>query len=246
MDQYGLIGFPLRHSFSREFFNNKFANEDIDAEYLNFELTSIEKFPQMIKENILLKGLNVTIPYKELVIPYLDSLDETARAVGAVNVVKFIRNKKRLTLKGYNSDVIGFQRSIEYMLESYHQGALILGTGGAAKAASFVLKKLGLDVKMVARDMGQGDLTYEEINESTLSFFHVIINATPVGMFPKVDVCPNIPYHLLSKRHLLYDMLYNPNVTEFMKRGEKQGAVVKNGLEMLLLQAYASWDIWHE
>lgn len=246
MQHYGLIGFPLRHSFSMGFFNEKFANEGIDAEYINFELPSIDRFSSMIKEDILLNGLNVTIPYKEKVIPFLTDLDETAKAVGAVNVIKFIREKNKLKLRGYNSDVIGFQRSIDYMIEDHHQGALVLGTGGAAKAASYVLKKLGLEVRMVSRTPGDGDMCYSDINEGTLSFFHVIVNATPVGMFPNVDDCPDIPYHLLSKRHLLYDMLYNPNVTEFMKRGQKQGAVVKNGLEMLLLQAYASWDIWNE
>lgn len=229
------------------YFNEKFANEGINAEYVNFELPSIDAFPDLIKENIKLNGLNVTIPYKEKVIKYLDEIDATAKAVGAVNVIKFIKDKKgEVRLKGYNCDVIGFQRSIDYMLENHHQGALILGAGGAAKAAYYVLKQLGLDVKMVSRNKGEGHLTYSELNESIMNFHQVIVNATPVGMFPNVDACPDIPYHLLTKRHILYDMLYNPNVTEFMKRGKERGATVKNGLEMLLLQADASWEVWNE
>lgn len=245
MDQYGLIGYPLRHSFSRSYFNEKFSNENIQAEYVNFELSSIDKLNVLLKENIWLKGLNVTIPYKEAVIPFLDELDETAKAVGAVNVVKFIREKKKTRLVGFNSDVIGFRKSIEYLLDDYHLGALVLGTGGASKAATYVLKQFGLDVKTVGRTPGQGDLTYDELNESIMSFNHVIVNTTPVGMFPKVDDAPNIPYQYLTKKHLLYDMLYNPNVTKFMKLGEAEGAVVMNGLEMLLLQADASWEIWN-
>ncbi len=229
------------------YFNEKFANEGINAEYVNFELPSIDAFPDLIKENIKLNGLNVTIPYKEKVIKYLNEMDATAKAVGAVNVIKFIKDKKgEVRLKGYNCDVIGFQRSIDYMLENHHQGALILGAGGAAKAAYYVLKQLGLDVKMVSRNKGEGHLTYSELNEAVMNFHQVIVNATPVGMFPNVDVCPDIPYHLLTKRHILYDMLYNPNVTEFMKRGKERGATVKNGLEMLLLQADASWEVWNE
>ncbi|GAB1360633.1 shikimate dehydrogenase [Porphyromonadaceae bacterium] len=247
MTQYGLIGFPLRHSFSMGYFNEKFANEGINAEYVNFELPSIDAFPDLIKENIKLNGLNVTIPYKEKVIKYLNEMDATAKAVGAVNVIKFIKDKKgEVRLKGYNCDVIGFQRSIDYMLENHHQGALILGAGGAAKAAYYVLKQLGLDVKMVSRNKGEAHLTYSELNEAIMNFHQVIVNATPVGMFPNVDACPDIPYHLLTKRHILYDMLYNPNVTEFMKRGKERGATVKNGLEMLLLQADASWEVWNE
>lgn len=229
------------------YFNEKFANEGINAEYVNFELPSIDAFPDLIKENIKLNGLNVTIPYKEKVIKYLNEMDATAKAVGAVNVIKFIKDKKgEVRLKGYNCDVIGFQRSIDYMLENHHQGALILGAGGAAKAAYYVLKQLGLDVKMVSRNKGEAHLTYSELNEAIMNFHQVIVNATPVGMFPNVDACPDIPYHLLTKRHILYDMLYNPNVTEFMKRGKERGATVKNGLEMLLLQADASWEVWNE
>lgn len=229
------------------YFNEKFANEGINAEYVNFELPSIDTFPDLIKENTKLNGLNVTIPYKEKVIKYLNEMDATAKAVGAVNVIKFIKDKKgEVKLKGYNCDVIGFQRSIDYMLENHHQGALILGAGGAAKAAYYVLKQLGLDVKMVSRNKGEAHLTYSELNEAIMNFHQVIINATPVGMFPNVDACPDIPYHLLTKRHILYDMLYNPNVTEFMKRGKERGATVKNGLEMLLLQADASWEVWNE
>ncbi len=247
MKKYGLIGYPLGHSFSKNFFNEKFHSENIDAEYTNFEIPTINDFPKVIVANPTLSGLNVTSPYKEKVISFLDEVDKDAAAIGAVNVIKFERNKGKLKLVGYNSDVMGFTRSIEPLLESYHTKALILGTGGASKAVSHGLKKLGLSTLFVSRNK-QNDqtITYKELTPELMDEYKVIINCTPVGMYPKADLCPEIPYELLTPRHLLYDLLYNPDTTLFMKKGNEHGAVVKNGLEMLLLQAFGSWEIWNK
>ena len=227
MEKYGLIGYPLRHSFSIGYFNEKFKSEGIDAEYVNFEIPSINNFMEVIEENPNLCGLNVTIPYKEQVIPFLDELDRDTAKIGAVNVIKIIRQPKgKVKLVGYNSDIIGFSQSIQPLLQPHHKKALILGTGGASKAVYHGLKNLGIESVFVSRThKADNMLTYEE---------------------PKVDFGPNIPYNLVTPNHLLYDLLYNPNVTLFMKKGEAQGAVVKNGLEMLLLQAFAAWEIWHK
>ena len=246
MQKYGLIGYPLGHSFSKNYFNQKFESENIDATYLNFEIPNIKDLKTVLKENPELNGLNVTIPYKEQVIPYLDDLDEDARLIGAVNVIKFTKGLFGKKLKGYNSDIIGFTQSIQPLLQPHHQKALILGTGGASKAVYHGLKNLGIESVFVSRThKADGMLTYEELTPEIMAEYTVIVNCTPVGMFPKVDFCPNIPYELLTPNHLLYDLLYNPNVTLFMKKGEAQGAVVKNGLEMLLLQAFAAWEIWN-
>jgi len=245
MDRYGLIGFPLKHSFSKDYFNTKFASEGIDAEYINFEITSITEFKSIIQNNPQLKGLNVTIPYKEQVIPYLDGLSDNARSIGAVNVIKIDRGKKKIKLRGFNSDITGFKQSIEPLLKPHHQRALILGTGGSAKAVFWGLKQLGLETTYVSRQKSSDQiLTYSELSPEVMDSYSVIVNCTPVGLWPNVDDCPAIPYHLLSDKHLLYDLLYNPDITLFMKKGEEQGATVKNGLEMLLLQAFAGWNIW--
>lgn len=245
MDKYGLIGYPLGHSFSRNYFNQRFVSEGIDAEYVNFEIPSIDELPQVIAENPDLKGLNVTIPYKEKVISYLDELDKDARNIGAVNVVKIIREKGTETrLVGYNSDVIGFIRSIEPLLEPHHKKALILGTGGASKAVHYGLKQLGVEGTFVSRHERPGMFTYKDLDKEVMQEYTVVVNCTPVGMFPHTDECPDIPYEDITPNHLLYDLLYNPDVTLFMKKGEERGAVTKNGLEMLLLQAFAAWDIW--
>ena len=247
MDSYGLIGFPLKHSFSKGYFNDKFAAEGIDAEYVNFEISSIKEFKSIVKNNPKLKGLNVTIPYKEQVIPYLDRLSENARLIGAVNVVKIDRQKGKLKLTGFNSDIIGFKESAEPLLQPHHKQALILGTGGSAKAIFYGLQQLGLPATYVSREKSsQQVLSYSELTPQLIEANTVIVNCTPVGMWPKVDECPNIPYQWLSDKHLLYDLLYNPNETLFMKKGEAQGATVKNGLEMLLLQAFAGWNFWQK
>ena len=247
MQKYGLVGYPLKHSFSIGYFNEKFSSEKIEAEYINFEIPDINNFPEIIQANPNLHGLNVTIPYKEKVIPYLDELDKQTAAIGAVNVIKIIRNKGgKPKLIGYNSDIIGFTQSIQPLLQSHHKKALILGTGGASKAVFHGLKNLGIEAKFVSRTARFGMLTYEELNAEIIKEYTVIVNCTPVGMYPKVDACPDIPYEAITSEHLLYSLLYNPNITLFMKKGEAKGAVTKNGLEMLLLQAFAAWEIWQK
>ena len=245
MQKYGLIGYPLKHSFSIGYFNEKFKSEGIDAEYVNFEIPTITDLPGIIQENPNLKGFNVTIPYKEKVIPYLNEIDKDATAIGAINVVKVIRQKNKYKLIGYNSDIIGFTRSIEPLLQEHHKKALILGTGGASKAVFHGLKKLGIEGSYVSRTPKPGMLSYEELTPAIMEEYKVIVNCTPVGMYPKVDCCPDIPYECLTPNHLLYDLLYNPDNTLFMKKGTAQGAVTKNGLEMLLLQAFAGWEFWN-
>lgn len=242
MDKYGIIGNPLGHSFSKGFFTEKFAKEGIDAQYLNFQIPEIGKLTDVLKENPELRGINVTLPYKTEVIPFLDELSDEAREIGAVNVVQ-IRNGH---LKGFNSDIIGFTRSIQPLLKPHHKKALILGTGGASRAIRVGLTRLGLEWKYVSRTPREGMITYNDITAETLKEYKVIVNCSPVGMFPKVDECPAIPYEFLTADNLLYDLVYNPEDTLFLKRGREQGARGKNGLEMLHLQAIASWEFWNE
>lgn len=246
MQKYGLIGYPLKHSFSINYFNEKFKSEGIDAEYVNFEIPSIKDLIEVIEKNPNLNGLNVTIPYKEQILPFLDDIDPDAKAIGAVNVVKVIRQKGKVKLKGYNSDIIGFTQSIEPLLNEHRKKALILGTGGASKAVHRGLKNLDIESIFVSRTPEQGVITYEDITPEIMAEYTIIVNCTPVGMYPKVDFCPNIPYEELTPKHLLYDLLYNPDITLFMKKGAQQGCVTKNGLEMLLLQAFAGWEIWNK
>ena len=246
MDKYGLIGYPLGHSFSISYFNQKFKDEDIDAVYENFEIPSIDLLPEVLDSNPELKGLNVTIPYKQKVIPFLDNISPEARAIGAVNVIKVIHEGKNVKLKGYNSDVIGFTQSIEPMLERFHKKALILGTGGASKAIDYGLKSLGLETVFVSRYERPDTIQYDKITPEVVKEYNVIVNCTPLGMYPHTDECPLLPYEAMDSRTILYDLIYNPDETMFMKRGAEYGANVKNGLEMLLLQAFASWEFWHE
>lgn len=246
MDKYGIIGYPLGHSFSPGFFNEKFKNEGIDAVYERYELSQIDLLPEIIASNPELCGLNVTIPYKQQIMQYLDELSEEAREIGAVNVVKVTHNGKNVHLKGFNSDVIGFSRSIEPLLEKHHKKALILGTGGAAQAIDYGLKQLGLETIKVSRYERPDTIQYDKITPDVIKEYKVIINCTPIGMYPNTEECPNLPYEAMDSQHLLYDLIYNPDTTLFMKKGMERGAVVKNGLEMLLLQAYASWEFWHE
>ncbi len=241
---YGLIGYPLTHSFSQNYFNQKFQAENLNAEYVNFEISDIGYFMEVIAENPNLCGLNVTIPYKQQVIPYLDDMDPDAKRIGAVNVIKFINDKGGVKLKGYNSDVIGFRDSISPMLKSWMKKALVLGNGGAAKAVVVALEHLGVESKIVSRTPQEGAIGYDELTPEVMNEYHVIVNTTPLGMYPHVDECPNIPYELLTDKHLCYDLLYNPDVTLFMSKSQEYGAEVKNGLEMLLLQAFASYNIW--
>lgn len=247
---YGLIGYPLGHSFSRDYFNKKFETEDINAEYVNFEIPTIEEFPSVVARNPNLTGLNVTIPYKEKVIPLLDALDSTAEAIGAVNVIKVIRNSRGQIskLKGYNSDVIGFMDSIRDLLRPYHKKALVLGTGGASKAVSYGLRQLGVEPTFVSRTKAEGRYTYHGIslNPEIISEHTVIVNTTPLGMYPNVDKYPDLPYDYITREHLCYDLLYNPDTTMFMRKCAEHGATTKNGLEMLLMQAFAAWNIWRQ
>jgi shikimate dehydrogenase len=247
MKRYGLIGHPLGHSFSKDFFNRKFASEGIDAEYVNFEIKNVTDLRYILRENPSLCGLNVTLPHKMSVIPLLDGITDNARNIGAVNVIKFKKGGLfgKLHLEGHNSDILGFKKSIEPLLDETHRKALILGTGGASKAIYHGLKQLGIDSIFVSRTPKEFCIVYEEITPNTMENYTIIVNTTPVGMYPKSDICPNIPYRYVTPRHILYDLLYNPNETLFMKKGKERGAVVKNGLEMLLLQAYASWEIWN-
>lgn len=245
MDKYGLIGYPLGHSFSIGYFNERFENENIDAKYINFEIPSIDDLPEVLASNPQLKGLNVTIPYKEKVIPFLDSVSPEARAIGAVNVIRVTHKGNKVILKGFNSDVIGFTKSIEPMLEKCHKKTLILGTGGASKAVNYGLKSLGLETVFVSRYERPDTIQYESITPDVVKEYNVIVNCTPLGMYPHSDECPKLPYEALDSHNILYDLIYNPDQTLFMKKGLAHGAQVKNGLEMLLLQAFASWEFWN-
>ncbi|MDD6954679.1 MAG: shikimate dehydrogenase [Prevotella sp.] len=246
MDKYGLIGFPLGHSFSISYFNEKFENEHINAQYINFEIPSIDGLTEILDRNPELRGLNVTIPYKEQVMKYLDAISPEAEAIGAVNVIRVTHKGDKVYLKGFNSDVIGFTRSIEPLLEPAQKKALILGTGGASKAIHYGLRSLNMQTIFVSRTRhGDGFITYEEVTPELVREYNVIINCTPVGMYPHADECPKLPYEAMDTHTLLYDLIYNPDETLFLKRGREQGATVKNGLEMLLLQAFASWDFWN-
>ena len=243
---YGLIGHPLTHSFSHKFFNDKFKNEQINAEYRNFDIDSIIKLTGILNENVLIQGLNVTIPYKQQIIPYLTEIDPSARDIGAVNVIKIKRLHDQIITKGYNSDVIGFANSLKPMLKSHHSSALILGTGGASKAVAYVFERLGIQYKFVSRSKNADNaITYSELNESVISTHTIIVNATPLGMFPHINECPDIPYEFITDKHICFDLIYNPGKTEFLKYSEKQGAEIKNGMEMLKLQALESWRIWN-
>ncbi len=248
MDTYGLIGFPLKHSFSAKFFTDKFEREKIDAEYLNFELEDIGDIREVLLQNPQLKGLNVTIPYKERIFPFLDEVSPEARKIGAVNVIKVYRqhaNSKHYRLSGFNTDYIGFRQSLLPLINSdFHKNALILGTGGASKAVAQVLTDMQIEWRLVSRTPGKDKLTYGDLSPEVMAGHGIIVNASPVGTFPHTNGCPDIPYDLLSPHHLLYDLVYNPEVTLFLQKGKEQGTVIKNGREMLELQALAAWDIW--
>ena len=238
---YGLIGKTLGHSFSRQFFTDKFQREGLDAEYLNFELPQIDLFPSVF-EGRDVRGLNVTIPYKQAVIPFLKELSDEARAIGAVNVVKVTADG----LVGYNTDVVGFTQSIRPLLRPHHTKALVLGTGGASRAVCYGLNRLGLDIQLVSRTKSSGTLTYDQLSPEVMAAYTVIVNTTPLGTSPAVDTCAPIPYDCLSERHLLFDLVYNPDETKFLRLGREHGAQTRNGLEMLHLQAVAAWQIWND
>ncbi|MGB6083474.1 shikimate dehydrogenase family protein [Moheibacter sp.] len=239
MRKFGLIGKNIAYSFSESYFHDKFRKENItNSTYQLFDLKSISEVEELFQTKEL-KGFNVTIPYKEEIIPYLDELSPEAQKIGAVNCVKIQNNKKI----GFNTDAFGFENSLKPLLEKHHQKALILGDGGAAKAVKFALTKLDIEFKSVTR---KGELKFSDLNQEIISTHQLIINCTPVGTFPDLETSPDIPYEFLTDSHLLYDLIYNPEKTKFLQLGETQGAKIKNGYEMLVLQAEKSWEIWSQ
>ena len=245
MKRYGLLGYPLTHSFSKRYFTEKFENEGIDSTYQNFEIDTITKFPEIIENNPEIVGLNVTIPYKEQVIPYLDDLNDSARKIKAVNTIRVTRTKNGIHLKGYNTDTYGFENALKPLLKDHHKKALILGTGGASKALKYVLTKLGIEyISASIEELNENEIRYEDIDEQLMAERLLILNATPLGTYPKVDTFPNIPYQFISDKHLLFDVVYNPEVSVFLQNGKDRGATIKNGYEMLLGQAIRSYEIW--
>ncbi len=248
MKKFGLIGFPLKHSFSAKYFREKFIKEQIkDVAYDLFPLENLSDFQQLIKTTPELKGLNVTIPFKEKIIPFLDEIDEISKEIGAVNCIKIsYLNQKNIYLKGFNTDAIGFEKSIKTQLKPYHKHALILGNGGSSKAVAYVLKKLNINYLVVTRNpAGPNQMLYHEIDNNIIKKHLLIINTTSLGMFPNISSFPDIPYQNINNKHLLYDLVYNPEETIFLNKGKTCGAQVKNGLSMLYFQAEESWKIWN-
>lgn len=241
---FGLLGKDIEYSFSRAYFTEKFKKLLLERyRYVNFDIQDIQDFLSIItKEKENLGGVNVTIPYKESVMQYLDKVDKTAKKIGAVNTIKIT---KKGNLKGYNSDVVGFDKSIAPLLKKHHKKALILGTGGASKAIAYALKQRGITYLFVSRNASKkNQISYHQLTEEILDKYHIIINSTPVGTSPKIALSPNIPYQFITDKHLLYDLIYNPEITTFLSKGKEKGAVIKNGYEMLELQAEESWRIW--
>ena len=259
MTKFGLIGYPLTHSFSKTYFTNKFEKEGIaDHSYELFPLPNISDLPELIASEPDLCGLNVTIPHKIGVMYYLDKVDAAAKEIDAVNCIKIVNRKPvesffngdlpslRVRLEGYNTDAYGFEASLKPLLKKHHKKALVLGNGGAARAVSYVLKKLDISHKFVSRKPTKNQLLYNDLTRNVISENLLIINTTPLGMSPNLDAVPNIPYEFLTGKHLLYDLIYNPEETGFLARGKAQGAATKNGLEMLYLQAEKAWEIWNK
>jgi shikimate dehydrogenase len=258
MRLFGLIGYPLGHSFSASYFGRKFVNEKINAEYRNFPLEHASDFGNLLKEEPSLSGLNVTVPYKQKIIQYLDSLSDTAEKIQAVNTISFSSREGRLWLEGDNTDVTGFRNSLEKHLKPHHTSALVLGTGGSSKAVMHVLGQMGIGFTAVSRNAFTGYdqsypdqnnriscITYRELEGWRVQATPLIINTTPLGMYPDVKSFPDIPYGAITPAHLLFDLVYNPSKTVFLAKGERRGAAVVNGLDMLILQAEASWSIWN-
>ncbi len=247
MRKYGLIGFPLGHSFSEKYFTEKFLKENIpDCSYSNYPLENLDHFMDLINTAQELVGLNVTIPYKTQIIKFVDELDAEAEEIGAVNVLKIIRQPQQLRIFGYNSDVTGIRNTLLPFISKNVRNAVILGTGGSSKAVSHVLKKFGLNVSLVSREKKPGILTYSELTSELISETQVIVNTTPLGMFPNIDGKPPIDYSVLTKNHILFDLVYNPELTTFLKIGAAQGCTTLGGLNMLHLQAEKAWEIWNE
>lgn len=247
MKVYGLIGFPLGHSWSAHYFNRKFEHSGITAfSYKLFPRRDLSGLREWIASEEALSGLNVTLPYKIQIIPYLDHLSEEAQAVRAVNCIHIWRDKGVITLTGHNTDVFGFRESLLPLLQPHHSKALILGNGGASRAVAFVFRQLGIEYRLVSRTPESAtQLSYEDLTEEILKEHSIIVNATPVGMYPAVHESPDIPYHHLDQRHLIYDLVYNPEITLFLEKAGKRGAHIVNGIRMLELQAEQSWKIWN-
>ena len=242
--KFGLIGKDISYSFSKKYFTEKFSKELFDdCTYENFDIPNIEEFPNILKNNPDLKGLNVTIPYKEAIIPFLDTMSDKAFRIGAVNVIRFT---KKGNLKGYNSDWYGFKKSLEPLLQPHHKKALILGTGGASKAVAFALDKLGIFYTFVSREATENAIDYNRINTTTFDNFQIIINCTPLGTSPNTKEFPPIPYEFFTEKHIAFDLIYNPEETQFLKKAKKKGATIKNGHEMLVFQAEKAWTIWNK
>jgi len=243
--KFGLLGKDISYSFSKKYFIEKFQKLELsNLKYFNFDIPEIEEFPFLIyhKEHEF-GGMNVTIPYKEKVIKYLDELDKEAEEIGAVNTIKFTSDNK---LIGYNTDTYGFQKSIEPLLKKHHTKALILGTGGASKAIAFTFKKLNIEYKYVSRRLTDDNFIYSTLNEEIISKYSIIVNCSPVGTFPNIEEAPAIPYEYITNEHLLFDLIYNPSETKFLKEGKIRGATIINGHKMLELQAEKSWEIWNK
>ena len=245
MHRYGLIGKDIAYSFSRNYFNNKFEAENIEnSTYENFDLENIGLFESKLKDEDNVKGFNVTIPYKESIMPFLDKLNKKAKAIGAVNTIRINKKGKYI---GYNTDYYGFKKSLKPLLKPHHKKALILGTGGASKAIAYALKSLDIEYAFVSRSTSKkAKYTYNELSVAIINSYQIIINSTPLGTFPNVDVCPDIPYQALSKQHILFDLIYNPTETKFMRLGKENNATIINGEKMLALQAEKSWQIWNK
>lgn len=242
--QFGLLGKNISYSFSKKYFTDKFAFDNLNnCSYENFDIETIEEFLSIISNNPDLKGLNITIPYKETIIPYLQKLSKNSTLIGSVNVVRFTKNGK---LKGYNSDYYGFMKSLQPLLKPHHKKALILGTGGAAKAVAFALEKLGIIYTFVSRKNIENSIDYDQINSTTFDNYQIIINCTPLGTSPDTELFPPIPYNFFTLNHIAFDLIYNPEETQFLKKAKKNGAVIKNGYEMLILQAEKAWEIWNK
>lgn len=244
-NKYGLIGYPLGHSFSRQYHNERFVRDGVDAVYCNYELTEISQLPELIAHEKSLRGLNVTTPYKQAVIPYLDTLDDTARRIGAVNVIRIERSSNVVRTMGFNSDYTGFRNSLTPLLQSHHKKAIVLGSGGASKAVCAALCDMNIAVTLVSRTEGNNRLQYEQLDADIMATHTIVVNTTPLGMHPHTDKYPPIPYPYITPRHLCYDLVYNPSYTMFMQLCAEQGATVCNGLKMLHEQADAAWDIWN-
>ena len=247
MRSYGLIGYPLGHSFSRKFFTEKFLAENKLEQYLNFEIPEISLLPSVIANHEDLVGLNVTIPYKEKVLNFLDYLDPVAAGIGAVNTIRILRKREGISLEGYNTDVFGFSESLKPHLLPHHRKALVLGSGGASKAVKYSLNQLGIEYLQVSRNSSrEGTISYDNLDQQIMEEYTLIVNTTPLGTYPDIHSFPNIPFHWITSRHLMYDLVYNPAETRFLAFGKERGAAIKNGVEMLELQAIRSYEIWNQ